>query len=177
VESIPVVVGLRNNGLFVERPGCQLETEVEGMTRTPDETKKGLECCAASYADCHRECPYKPDCDGSQILKDSLALIQQLQAENAEKTETIMWMEAERDDLKRTIRKLEDHLREATKKVEQLEAERDAAVADIKQMVLDPYEPCFCDYCKLTEEECARSNCKGRSAFVWRGVQKEDGDA
>lgn len=49
--------------------------------KTPDEIKKGLECCAASYADCHKECPYKPDCDGSQILKDALALIQQLEAE------------------------------------------------------------------------------------------------
>ena len=45
------------------------------MTKTPDEIKKGLECCSISYADCNNECPYKPDCDGSQILKDALALI------------------------------------------------------------------------------------------------------
>lgn len=51
------------------------------MTNTPDEIKKGLECCSISYADCNNECPYKPDCDGSQILKDALALIQQLEAE------------------------------------------------------------------------------------------------
>lgn len=51
------------------------------MPKTPDEIKKGLACCAASYADCHRECPYKPDCDGLQILMDALALIQQLEAE------------------------------------------------------------------------------------------------
>jgi hypothetical protein len=50
------------------------------MPKTPDEIKKGLECCAASYADCHKECPYKPDCDGSQILKDALALVQQLES-------------------------------------------------------------------------------------------------
>ena len=49
--------------------------------KSPDEIEKGLECCAASYADCHRKCPYKPDCDGSQILKDALALIQQLEEE------------------------------------------------------------------------------------------------
>lgn len=71
------------------------------------------------------------------------------------------------------IQHLEDHLREATKKVQQLEAERDAAVADITRMVQEPYDPCYCDYCKLTEEECAKSNCRGRNAFVWRGVQKE----
>lgn len=46
-----------------------------------DEIKKGLECCSISYADCNNECPYKSDCDGSQILKDALALIQQLEAE------------------------------------------------------------------------------------------------
>lgn len=51
------------------------------MTNTPDEIKKGLECCSISYADCNNECPYKPDCDGSQILKDALALIQQLESE------------------------------------------------------------------------------------------------
>lgn len=117
------------------------------MTRTPDEIKKGLE----------EEIPVHYHIDGEPRLtprllmdmqwlhKDALALIQQLQAENTEKDA----------------------------RIQQLEAERDAAVADIKQMVLDPYEPCFCDYCKLTEEECARSKCKGRSAFEWRGVQKD----
>lgn len=54
-----------------------------------------------------------------------------------------------------------------------VKAERDAAVADITRMVQEPYDPCYCDYCKLTEEECAKSNCRGRNAFVWRGVQKE----
>lgn len=59
------------------------------MTRTPDEIKKGLECFAASYADCHKECPYKLDCDGSQILKDALALIQKLEAERDALTEEL----------------------------------------------------------------------------------------
>lgn len=67
------------------------------MPKTPEEIKKGMECCAASYADCHRECPYKPDCDGSQILKDATALIQQLQAENAKKDARIQQLEAERN--------------------------------------------------------------------------------
>ena len=133
------------------------------MTKTPDETKKGLECCAASYADCHRECPYKPDCDGSQILKDALALIQQLQAENAEQAENIKWMEAERDDLKRTIR--------------QLEAERDAAVDD-----LENYATLKCFACKYYEMELTEAPCdeckimgKGnRDMFEWCGVQKEE---
>ena len=118
------------------------------MTRTPDEIKKGLETCSAD--ECHgqhTDCPYHPDlmCIRN-ICADALALIQQLQAQNAEQAE----------------------------KIKQLEAERDAAVADIKQMAHDPYEPCFCDYCKLTEEECSQANCRGRNAFEWRGVQKEN---
>ena len=51
------------------------------MSKTAADVKKGLECCSISYADCNSECPYKRDCDGSQILKDALALIQQLERE------------------------------------------------------------------------------------------------
>ena len=72
------------------------------------------------------------------------------------------------------IQQLESQNAELSGKIGQLEAERDAAVRDIEQMVLDPYMPCFCDYCKLTEAECAKSNCRGRNAFEWRGVQKEE---
>lgn len=79
------------------------------MPKTSDNVKKGLKCCAASYADCHKECPYQPDCDGSQILKDALALIQQKEQENAEQAER--------------IRVLEDHFRGLTQMVKQLEAE------------------------------------------------------
>ena len=56
----------------------------------------------------------------------------------------------------------------------QAERERDAAVADITRMVQEPYDPCYCDYCKLTEEECEKNDCRWRSAFVWRGLQKEE---
>lgn len=84
------------------------------MTRAPDEIKKGLECCAASYADCHKECPYKPDCDGSQILKDALVLIQQLEATVSEKEKVVAelsgiigQLEAERNQLLEKIEMLE----------------------------------------------------------------------
>lgn len=127
------------------------------MNKTPEEIKQGLECCAVSYVDCHRECPYKSDCDGTQFLKDSLALIQRLQAENAEQAETIMWMEAERDDLKRTIR--------------HLEAERDAIMQDMNKNCTsckhsgmnNPDNPCY----KFEEQ------CRDYSKWEWRGVQKE----
>ena len=118
--------------------------------KSPDEIKKGLECCAASYADCHKECPYKLDCDGSQILKDALALIQQLQAENAEQAENIKWMEAERDDLKRTIR--------------QLEEERDAMKEALGLMVYQ--------YCVSGTELDHRYMCAGETAFRVLGLEQ-----
>lgn len=56
------------------------------MTRTPDEIKKGLDFCSRSTCgDKDIECPY--ECGNStcitHLTSDALALIQQLQAENA----------------------------------------------------------------------------------------------
>lgn len=99
----------------------------------------------------------KQDLEGLKFVANAgridraLAYIQQLEVENT---------------------KLHEANAELCRTAGRLERERDAAVQDIKQMVHDPYEPCFCDYCKLTEEECARSDCQGRSAFVWRGPQE-----
>ena len=62
--------------------------------KSADEIKKGLECCAAN--DCNG-CGY--NCGASTcidpLLKDISSLIQQLQAENAEKAERIKQLEAE----------------------------------------------------------------------------------
>lgn len=120
------------------------------MTRTPDEIKKGLECCTASYADCHRECPYKPDCDGSQILKDSLAIIQRLQAENAEQAERIQQLEAERDALLKEMRVC-------------IFCDRDVPDAC----------PIVCEHCEL---DCPCKDCVDFNKWQRRGVQKEDGN-
>ena len=48
--------------------------------RTPEEIKKGLECCA-EYGNCSEGCPYNPikDC-GHDLYSDALAYIQQLEA-------------------------------------------------------------------------------------------------
>ena len=129
------------------------------MQKSPDQVKKGVKCCAASYADCHKECPYKPDCDGTQILKDALALIQQLQADNAQQV--------------RCIENMTDKLNAMNDEVVKLQAERDAAVADIKRMVHDNTNT-FCYYCEMVKGGCEAVNCRGRNAFEWRGVQKEE---
>lgn len=89
------------------------------MTKTSDEIKKGLETCSAD--ECHgqhTDCPYHPDlmCIRN-ICADALALIQQLQhnnaqlaidkammaAENAEKDARIQQFEAECDELKEAL--------------------------------------------------------------------------
>lgn len=78
------------------------------MPKTPDEIKKGLECCAASYADCHKECPYKPDCDGSQILKDALALIRWHEEKNEAMHAEIVRLQAERDAAVNALRLVQE---------------------------------------------------------------------
>ena len=53
--------------------------------KTPDEIKKGMECCrkAVDTLECPQECPYyKDDCDcGSKPYQDCVAYIQQLEAQ------------------------------------------------------------------------------------------------
>lgn len=51
--------------------------------KSPDEIKKGLECCSTSACKCF-DCPYEGECHlpfGSDPESDALALIQQLEAE------------------------------------------------------------------------------------------------
>ena len=132
------------------------------MTKTPDEIKKGLECCAASYADCHKECPYKLDCDGSQILKDALALIQQLEADKQQLEGLLAHMNQLRDAAAGRALKMEE-------RVHQLEAERDAAVDGLKSN-------CTCPECKYFSDDI-QDPCRGckptASKFEWLGVQKD----
>ena len=57
------------------------------MTRTPDEIKKGLECCLLS---CSGKCPYSDQLDCSdKMSKDALALIQQLESKLNQAVEDI----------------------------------------------------------------------------------------
>jgi hypothetical protein len=80
-----------------------------GMTMaTPDEIKKGLECCSGRDNACDG-CPYaKGECGlFSKVATDALVLIQQLEATNAELLTKVEQLEA---------------------KCHQLERERDAAV-------------------------------------------------
>lgn len=111
------------------------------MNKTPDEIKKGLECCTSR--DCGgSKCPYfnEKSCNAAKSA-DALALIRQL------------------------------------------EAERDAAVADMRQASI--HLCCACKkyhhavrgvshhYCEVIGEREDFTGAISCGMFEWRGVQKE----
>jgi hypothetical protein len=137
------------------------------MTRTLDEIKKGLECCS-STANCADGCPYHVIVEGSfgcdemgcedGLLPDALALIQQLQAENAQQA--------------RCIENMTDKLNAMNDEVAKLQAERDAAVADLRRAMHCP----SCANWRKPEKAAVCFACQyGRTRrFEWRGVPKEE---
>lgn len=51
--------------------------------KTPEEIKKGLECCARASEEACKHCPYGNDCDNFEagnLYRDALAYINQLEA-------------------------------------------------------------------------------------------------
>lgn len=121
------------------------------MAKTPDEIKKGLECCADGNIVCAGNCAFDddiklgfPDCV-KLLMTNALVLIQQLQAENAEKDE----------------------------RIKQLEEERDAAVRDLTEMAQDTDESC--EYCEMFKTPHCSLECRMKNkGFKWSGVQKEE---
>jgi hypothetical protein len=157
------------------------------MTRTPDEIKKGLACCAASIYQCADDCPYRAECrngQGGKVMnEEALALIQKLQKDKADLLEERELNDFLRDRVKQLEAektKLLEESHEVRKdmlgRIHQLEAERDAALED-----LESYATLKCFACKYYEEELTEVPCneckilgKGnRDMFEWRGVQKD----
>lgn len=123
------------------------------MPKTHDETKKGMECCAAH--DCNG-CGY--NCGAStcidSLLKDISAIIQQLEATVSEKEKVVA---------------------ELSGKIGQLEVERDAAVNDLHYLVNHPLSAGPCYAC-LHNQDCWRGgDCDpvNNDRWQWRGVQKD----
>ena len=156
------------------------------MERTPDEIKKGLECCSEDGC---KSCPYEQDCyttDGfSALAADALDLIQQLQDDNAEKDKSMQQLERSlsfacdlADGLKAATvkqeqelyvseernRQLETQNAELSGKIGQLQAERDAAVKSLRGR---------CFECKHNKTSvcliCSKD--KELKYWQWRGVQ------
>lgn len=142
------------------------------MPQTPDEIKKGQECCARG--DCH-SCPYVHNCILSTA--DAIALIQQLQAQNAEKDARIQQLESDKQQLEGLLTHM-NQLRDAAagralqmeERVHQLEAERDAAVESMRS------DPHCCYHCaNMTKRGICQSEPRADGhCFEWRGVQKEE---
>ena len=136
------------------------------MPRTPDEIKKGLDCCVDGNIVCAGNCVFDddvklgyPDCV-KLLMTNALVYIQQLEKSLA------------------FARDLADGLKTATVKQDQeiykLQAERDAAVKDVRKWC------CTCKHCakKVLEAPCnsCRRNGQGGTEenWEWRGVQKEE---
>lgn len=110
------------------------------MTRTPDEIKKGLECCMDHDGTCE-DCPYVDgECRAfEQLAEDSLALIQQKEKENAEQAERIRQLEQSlsfardlADGLKAATVKQEQELYVSVERNRQLEADLEDMTARYK---------------------------------------------
>lgn len=136
------------------------------MTRTPDEIKKGLECCVDVNIVCAGNCVFDddvklgyPDCV-KLLMTNALTLIQQLQAENAQQA--------------RCIENMTDKLNAMNDEVAKLQAERDAAVRDMTEIVQNLGDS-YCEYCKNWKPGTCPPYCRTHSeGFRWRGVQKEE---
>ncbi len=74
--------------------------------KSPDEIKKGLEICIGTCRGDKTACPYRMDFDLCLDImhSDALALIQQLEAENAELLEKNEQLKRERDALLHDMR-------------------------------------------------------------------------
>lgn len=130
------------------------------MHKTPDEIKKGLECCA-SIANCADGCPYHVIVEGSfgceemgcedGLLPDALAYIQQIE----EKYKHAM-----------------ENAKILSDAVTKLERERDFLIKYLTDSTFTP-----CDICKHGVEgesviDCERTRKVGFPCFEWRGLPK-----
>ena len=126
--------------------------------KSPDETKKGLECCC-NEDDCSSECPYFRNCDGDgfALERDALALIQQLESDKQQLEGMLAHMNQLRDAAAGRALKMEDRVR-------QLEAERDAMKEALGLMVYQ--------YCVSGTELDHRYMCAGETAFRVLGLEQ-----
>lgn len=161
--------------------------------KTPEEIKKGLECCTADINECD-SCPYreynwceeKLKVDALELLgdlfkdreeRDDLAEeCQNLEQRLAQAENTLEMQRAERED---TIKKHIDFV----ERLAQAERERDAAVFDLEECADGFCSHCKninlaarCDYsgecrvCLNDECPCHKRNCR----WQWRGVCEEN---
>ena len=131
--------------------------------KTPDEAKRGLECCSG-VGHCFGECPYYNGNTNIECIRhksaDALAYIQQLERSINIIAESNASAYKKRDSLEKRIIQLQA-------KCHQLELERDAAVESIRNS-----SHC-CDFCKHNKWGCTSHAEPDGSCFEWRGVKEE----
>lgn len=128
------------------------------MKKTPEEIKKGLKCCSDDNILCE-SCPY--DFDGTlpcnnKLLKNALAYIKQLEKRNNRLEYTLMgvmhsvdkWLEVEpydfdKDDGTEAVTRAANAREIMLKAIEHLERERDAAVDDLRSVIIDVDKGCI----------------------------------
>lgn len=128
--------------------------------RSPDEIKRMLITCTELNM---------PQDVQHRTMCDALALIQQLQADNAKKDETIQMLQGGNAHLMRMID-------EECEKTVNLEAERDAYREGLKTEVGCYVCKHYVDDPDYDSNECMSCG-KNMCNFELRGVQKEDSDA
>jgi hypothetical protein len=144
------------------------------VKKTPDEIKKGLEITSNDClmcACCITDCPYDLECHpGNEetntnvpkaMLRDALAYIQQLEAQN--------------DTIMQSFQRLKKVCVAQGTTIQQLEAERDAAVKDLHDALKLSNEIDVCQFCN--RRDCTHDGICDiweHERWEWRGVQKEE---
>ena len=94
----------------------------------------------------------------------------------SEAADAIEQLVKERDDEREAADEWQHRYFELARKCSQLEKERDAAVADLTNIVHDMGNTCICDYCIGCVSNGFREGCKTDDGdrWEWRGVQEDD---
>ena len=134
--------------------------------KTPDEIKRGLECC--HITECGN-CPYMTEnIECREIFSDALAYIRQLEAENTRRHEKIIELYNTIESLHGCIQTIVEN---SKKTFRQLEAERDAVISELIGT---------CQVCRWEEtEKCASCHFNTyawnvhESKWEWRGLPEQ----
>lgn len=144
--------------------------------KTPEEIKKGLECCSPKYESqhwvtCNSECPFWNE--GAYCRNVLYACIKRY----------IQQLECERDEARNDLDTLNYANTELHSAYEAMKRERDAAVAQLKEVDTMDFFYCshckheeLCDYnlnsCEDCENDCPCHTCIDMCNWQWRGVQE-----
>lgn len=168
IESIKSICKLQSSGNY-----SRICFGGEQTMKTPEEIKKGLECCPGQYSSigCGK-CPYSIDgryCgrNGDQPMKDALVYIQQLEASCSQVSKALCGKE------NATLEEVLQAVRQVKAELEAVRRERDAARLDMKRS---------CNICKhaaksFQDEPCNVCAIDTRYLlFEWRGVCPENAE-